>query len=438
MMVMRVKVFRHLKAAASLTGVVMLAFIIAWVAASVSFTTEEELYRNSLAVSNQQKKQWNKESGDHKPRKGKVGEGPPGPEENPVKQVQHASFLKILKLAAEDFNLTCSHSVPMQRPKNFTKYTKNPCYWDKAAGKLRCLPYFYIPGFPKCGTTDFYNFLKIHPEYLRTGKEFHWHNHLQFTQDYSDLEVYLHRLQPAGNKIEQDLKEKGFSRKITGDFTPDYLCDNMRWRCLEGNAGLEAPRYTNAHSIYSLTPNAKFIIFMREPVDRLYSRFKHMIYVSPDIFGKYWGDPSPETFHQAAMRAIRVYTACFQNFPVRQCLYNESLFEQTMINDIGIYSACLQDFVNLFPRENFLFLKFEEYTESREKIYNRVLKFLDLGPLPKHLQGKLNSTEVHNAGHVPNSPMLNKTRVALRRFFSPFVQELKKIVGSNLIKSWGY
>ncbi|GFR77450.1 sulfotransferase [Elysia marginata] len=104
----------------------------------------------------------------------------------------------------------------------------------------------------------------------------------------------------------------------------------MRWRCLEGNQGLHSPRLTNAHSIYRLTPRAKFIIFMREPVERLYSRFKHMIHVSPGIFGKYWGDPTPETFHQAAMRAIHLYRGCLQSFTARYCLYNETLFEQAV------------------------------------------------------------------------------------------------------------
>lgn len=41
--------------------------------------------------------------------------------------------------------------------------------------RLRCLPYFYIIGQPKCGTTDLYRRLKQHPA-LRFNlyKEYHW------------------------------------------------------------------------------------------------------------------------------------------------------------------------------------------------------------------------------------------------------------------------
>ncbi|GFS09933.1 carbohydrate sulfotransferase 15 [Elysia marginata] len=352
--------------------------------------------------------------------------------------LQFPTELEILQIAADDFNLTCSHLVPLQRSPEFTKKSKNPCYWDQNSKKLRCLPYFYVAGFPKSGTTDFYNIFRHHSEYEMSMKEYHWFNHLQFKQEYGSLEVYLSILEAAGDIINRDFMRHGFSRKITGDFTPDYLCDSMRWRCMEENQGLDSPNYTNAHSIHSLTPDAKFVVFMREPADRLFSRFQHMNYVSPGIFRKYWGDPTPETFHKAAMRAIQLYSACMKSFSARQCIYNETLFGQAMMNDIGFYSVCLEDYLKLFPRKNFLFLPFEEYSRNRTTTFQRVIRFLDMSPVSSKLQQRLKTKTIDNAGHFKKRPMLDKTRTALRQFFSPFVQELKKIVGEELIQSWGY
>lgn len=47
--------------------------------------------------------------------------------------------------------------------------------------RLRCLPYFYIIGQPKCGTTDLYERLRLHPDVYLTGpKEPHWWSRKRF------------------------------------------------------------------------------------------------------------------------------------------------------------------------------------------------------------------------------------------------------------------
>ncbi|KAL0169330.1 hypothetical protein M9458_033926, partial [Cirrhinus mrigala] len=52
-----------------------------------------------------------------------------------------------------------------------------PAHLHQHAGRqyrLRCLPFFYIIGQPKCGTTDLYDRLRLHPEvHFTTMKEPH-------------------------------------------------------------------------------------------------------------------------------------------------------------------------------------------------------------------------------------------------------------------------
>lgn len=47
--------------------------------------------------------------------------------------------------------------------------------------RMRCLPYFYIIGQPKCGTTDLYDRLRLRPDVkFTTFKEPHWWTRKRF------------------------------------------------------------------------------------------------------------------------------------------------------------------------------------------------------------------------------------------------------------------
>lgn len=41
-------------------------------------------------------------------------------------------------------------------------------------GKLYCLPYFFLAGMPKCGTTDIWSKISQHPQVAAAQKEPHW------------------------------------------------------------------------------------------------------------------------------------------------------------------------------------------------------------------------------------------------------------------------
>lgn len=59
--------------------------------------------------------------------------------------------------------------------------------------RMRCLPYFYIIGQPKCGTTDLYDRLRLHPDVkFTTFKEPHWWTRKRFGE-YRRLRYHLQR-----------------------------------------------------------------------------------------------------------------------------------------------------------------------------------------------------------------------------------------------------
>ena len=65
----------------------------------------------------------------------------------------------------------------LQEPKKYLSASKNPCWLQDPVRRkgLRCLPYFYIAGVQKCGTSDLYRRLRMHPDIMRgTAKEYHF------------------------------------------------------------------------------------------------------------------------------------------------------------------------------------------------------------------------------------------------------------------------
>jgi hypothetical protein len=51
-----------------------------------------------------------------------------------------------------------------QVPSHFDKLYKNPCWHMAEDARLSCLPYTYLLGMPKCGTSDLYERIIRHPE----------------------------------------------------------------------------------------------------------------------------------------------------------------------------------------------------------------------------------------------------------------------------------
>lgn len=58
-------------------------------------------------------------------------------------------------------------SYYLQVATHFLPNYKNPCWRQPGESELRCLPYFYLVGVSKSGTTDLYMQLKKHPKIAR-------------------------------------------------------------------------------------------------------------------------------------------------------------------------------------------------------------------------------------------------------------------------------
>ena len=152
---------------------------------------------------------------------------------------------------------------------------------------LACLPYAYILGMPKCGTSDLFSRLAKHPQIAAPEKkEVRWFTRGEFTwtgihreEGQGDMEGMEEerRLGPASSiysfaeffrKASETIREKPLDT-ITIDGGPHTFW----WGIQNSNGHLEEEDTPIPQIIRMMQPNAKFILTVADPVRRLYSDY---------------------------------------------------------------------------------------------------------------------------------------------------------------------
>ncbi len=176
------------------------------------------------------------------------------------------------------------------------------------------LPNFLVIGAQRSGTTWLDQQLRCHPSiYLPTvRKEVH------FFDRYYDrgLDWYQKFFPP---------QQQAHQYSCIGEVTPDYIFYP------------QVPELIKKH-----LPHCKFILILRNPVDRLYSQYGHAI-------------------------RTRNYSQSFAEFIQDKKIFNRSLYGQQF-----------NRFLQYFPLENFLVLVFEETMQQPETTLRKIANFLDI------------------------------------------------------------
>ncbi|KAK7102532.1 uncharacterized protein [Littorina saxatilis] len=205
---------------------------------------------------------------------------------------------------------------PFVGPFPYVKKSKNPCW--RQGGKLTCVPYFFLVGVSKSGTTDLISRINKHPDVISTVKEPHWFDRMRYhTTSYhfgapspQDFGVYTGHYTKVSAAVEKDIHTSGESVKICGDASPSQFYDNNEWPLYSGNEGCTEPRIILANHLHHLNPDVKIILIIRHPVERLYSRY--LFDNQPPRLRR--DPPSPEKFHNYVIDGLRKYRDCFNRW----------------------------------------------------------------------------------------------------------------------------
>jgi hypothetical protein len=145
------------------------------------------------------------------------------------------------------------------------------------------LPNFFIVGAPKAGTTSLYQYLRQHPQvYMSPVKETHYFCSEVRPENFTAEERprVLREAEAFKDYLRGDLRQERFGGLIAQ--WEDYVT-LFRNATDEIAIGEATPLYlwsrTAARNIAARFPHAKIIISLRNPIDRAFSQYLHMVAV---------------------------------------------------------------------------------------------------------------------------------------------------------------
>lgn len=262
----------------------------------------------------------------------------------------------------------------------------------RATAPARMLPNFIIIGAQKCGTTSLYQYLSEHPQVIPAlKKEIHFFDDMEFGKGLNWYRAYFPlSIQKYYAKIFNG------QRKITGEASPYYIFYP------------HSPKRISA-----VAPNVKFIIMLRNPVDRAFSHYYHQVRKGRENLGFTEAiDAEEERLKGELERMINDETYYSRNYWAYSYLAR------------GRYAEQLKVWLNFFQRENFLIINSERFFISPAEEFKETLRFLELEPV------ELKNYMASNAGSYHKMP--DMTRKQLVEYFKPHNQRLYKLIGCDL------
>lgn len=194
-------------------------------------------------------------------------------------------------------------------------------------------PDFFIVGAPKCGTTAFDVYLNAHPKINMIPKEMHF-----FGKDliYREFDKHL---------------EQNYTQALSKAKTEDTsVGEGAVWYLVSESAASE---------LKTFSPNSKVLIFLRNPVEAIYSLHSNMVYN---------GNEPIESFENALNNQEKRKTTLpeFYNCPTIAYQYQK----------IYLYHDQVKRYFDVFGEENVKIIVFEEFLKDKNKEYKETLRFL--------------------------------------------------------------
>ena len=266
-------------------------------------------------------------------------------------------------------------------------------------GRGRVLPDFLVIGAAKSGTTTLYGSLIEHPfvmpcttsdPYFAGTKEVHF-----FDYNFHRGEDWYRSHFPLASHREAFAREHG-RPFLTGEGSPSYI------------SHLWAPQ-----RVRKLLPNAKLIAVFRNPVDRAFSQFQ---------MSRREGLEELESFGEAVRREEERLRPALERMAADP-RNNSRVFGTFSYLARSRYAEQIERWLELFPREQFLFLKAEDLFAASESVLDTVHDFLEL-PLHRKAQPPRLNTAEYDA-------LAPETRLELTEYFRPHNERLYELVGTD-------
>ena len=319
-------------------------------------------------------------------------------------------------------------------PNEFLPDYKSFCWYD-AKKKFQCLASVYLAGIPKCGTTDLFRKMMNHPSLTyqthadgEIPKEYHYWTRSRLARNkwlFAD---------PKRREVKESFKKflrgTGAERVIGNkemqivDGTPSLLWDLAGWESRYSQQ--YEPPYSNGDLIRSVTPRAKIIGLLRNPIERLYSEYLYFWQQKTEV-------RTPKSFHDEVVKEIGLFNSCLKSKTLRSCCYSSRAMNEVKIRiELGVYVCFIDDFLSAFG-SNLLVLTLEEYRFYPIETLARVFNFIEV-PAVDNITSFFSENEIKNG----NTDLKNKvgeilpeTHKLLTEFYSPYNAMLSHLLNDS-------
>ena len=244
-------------------------------------------------------------------------------------------------------------------------------------------PNLFIVGAPKCGTTAWVSYLSAHPDVWFT--EVKEPNYFAF--DLPGIRRY-----PTLHEYET-LFRRGRDHKVRGEASTLYLYSAA-----------------SAQAIRAYDPGAKIIIFLRDQEDFLPSWHQQLLF----RFNEGIHDLEAAWRLSGDRPAATIPNTCFE----------PKMLDYDAVADFPVQ---VERYLDAFPREQILILRFEDWIREPRATYLRILDFLGLED-----DGRMEFAPVYEA-RVYRVEWLGRLIARPPRIAQFAVNMLKKIVGRNAL-----
>ncbi|HEY3428106.1 MAG TPA: sulfotransferase domain-containing protein [Acidimicrobiia bacterium] len=265
--------------------------------------------------------------------------------------------------------------------------------------KIRMLPDFIVIGVQRGGTSSLFKYLSFHPEIVPSiRKEVEYFSRYRGEHGFSWYKSHFpltstrSRAHAVGRRL------------LTFEATPTYL---------------DHP-HTPAQ-IAEAMPATKLVVLLRDPISRALSHHQHMTRLRLETF------PFSQAvrFEEDRIREERSKV-------LADPLYYSRPYTRYCYAYRGLYATHLEGWLRHFSRDNFLFLRSEDFYADPSTSLGRILSFVGVDPLWR-------PAEFANYSYRQGPPaeyddMDALTRSLLEEKFAPHNQRLKELLGPEF--SW--
>lgn len=254
--------------------------------------------------------------------------------------------------------------------------------WRWITSVARPLPNAIILGAQKSGTTSLFYYLAQHPDIAGSQpKEVH----------YFDLN---YQRGPFWYRSHFPLRRS----KVFLEASPEYLF---------------LPYVPER--IYQTTPHAKLIVLLRNPVERAISSYFHQVRAGRETL------PIMEALEHETARTQEGITALIhQNYKPNLDYIHFSYKRK------GHYLEQLRRYWDLFPKNQLLILKYEDFASHPIEIIKQVCRFLDIDPDFGEI-----SLRRYNTGNNKRE-VVKEVYTSLYEYFRPQIDELSEALKMDL------